>query len=87
MLYIAKLATGLTATALAVTTLAWSPASAADPTIPLDPVQLPGIEAMQNLSPVIQQVARSSGTFSSFAPLGVAAPSWSASAPVPMSFG
>ena len=57
MLYIAKLATGLTATALAVTTLAWSPASAADPTIPLDPVQLPGIEAMQNLSPVIQQAA------------------------------
>jgi hypothetical protein len=56
-LYIAKLATGLTATALAVTTLAWSPASAADPTIPLDPVQLPGIEAMQNLSPVIQQAA------------------------------
>ena len=57
MLYIAKLATGLTATALAVTTLAWSPASAADPTIPLDPVQLPGIEAMQNHSPVIQQAA------------------------------
>jgi len=57
VLYIAKLATGLTATALAVTTLAWSPASAADPTIPLDPGQLPGMEAMQNLSPVIQQAA------------------------------
>lgn len=57
MLYTAKLATGLTATALVVTTLAWSPASAADPTIPLDPGQLPGIAAMQNLSPVIQQAA------------------------------
>lgn len=51
---IAKLATGLTAVAL---TVAASPVAAADPTIPLDPVQLPGLEAVQSLSPVVQQAA------------------------------
>ncbi len=51
---IAKLATGLTAVALTVAT---SPVAAADPTIPLDPVQLPGLEAVQSLSPVVQQAA------------------------------
>ena len=51
---IAKLATGLTAATL---TVALSPWAAADPTIPLDPVQLPGLEAVQSLSPVVQQAA------------------------------
>jgi len=51
---IAKLATGLTAVALTVAT---SPVAAADPTIPLDPGQLPGLEAVQSLSPVVQQAA------------------------------
>ena len=51
---IAKLATGLTAVVLTVAT---SPVAAADPTIPLDPVQLPGLEAVQSLSPVVQQAA------------------------------
>lgn len=51
---IAKLATGLTAVAL---TVAISPVVAADPTLPLDPVQLPGLEAVQSLSPVVQQAA------------------------------
>jgi len=51
---IAKLAIGLTAVALTVAT---SPAAAADPAIPLDPVQLPGLAAVQNLSPVVQQAA------------------------------
>ena len=57
MLQIAKLATGLTAAAFAMTAVVVSPAAAADPTIPLDPGQLPGMEAVQNLSPVIQQAA------------------------------
>ena len=51
---ITKLATGLTALAL---TMATSPVAAADPAIPLDPVQLPGLAAVQNLSPVVQQAA------------------------------
>lgn len=54
MLNIAKLASGLTAVAL---TVALSPVSAADPTIPLDPGQLPGLPAVQSLSPVVQQAA------------------------------
>ena len=57
MLQIAKLATGLTAAAFAMTAVVVSPVAAADPTIPLDPGQLPGMEAVQNLSPVIQQAA------------------------------
>jgi len=57
VLQIAKLATGLTAAAFAMTAVVVSPAAAADPTIPLDPGQLPGMEAVQNLSPVIQQAA------------------------------
>ncbi len=51
---IAKLATGLTTAALTVAT---SPMASADPVIPLDPVQLPGLAAVQNLSPVVQQAA------------------------------
>jgi hypothetical protein len=55
---IAKLAAGLTTAALvAASNLALSPVAAADPTIPLDPGQLPGLEAVQNLSPVVQQAA------------------------------
>jgi hypothetical protein len=54
---ISKLATGLTATAFAMTAVVLSPAAAADPTIPLDPGQLPGLEAVQSLSPIIQQAA------------------------------
>ena len=54
MLKIAKLASGLTAVAL---TGALSPVAAADPTIPLDPGQLPGLQAVQSLSPVVQQAA------------------------------
>ena len=54
MLHIAKLASGLTAVAL---TVALSPVAAADPTIPLDPGQLPGLQAVQSLSPVVQQAA------------------------------
>ena len=57
MLQIAKLTAGLTAAAFAMTAVVVSPAAAADPTIPLDPGQLPGMEAVQNLSPVIQQAA------------------------------
>ena len=57
MSQISKLATGLTATAFAMTAVVLSPVSAADPTIPLDPIQLPGMEAVQSLSPVIQQAA------------------------------
>lgn len=57
MLNIAKLATGLTATAFAMTTVVLCPTAAADPTNPLDPAQLPGLAAVQNLSPVIQQAA------------------------------
>jgi len=51
---IAKLAAGLTTAALTVAT---SPMASADPVIPLDPVQLPGLAAVQNLSPVVQQAA------------------------------
>lgn len=54
MLNIAKLVTGLTTVAM---TVALSPVAAADPAIPLDPGQLPGLQAMQSLSPVIQQAA------------------------------
>jgi hypothetical protein len=56
---IAKLATGLTA---AVLTVALCPVAAADPGIPLDPVQLPGLEAVQSLSPVVQQAAADPGS-------------------------
>ena len=51
---IAKLATGLTTV---VMTVALTPLAAADPAVPLDPVQLPGLQAMQSLSPVVQQAA------------------------------
>jgi hypothetical protein len=55
---IAKLAIGLTTAALVVATnLAFSPVAAADPAIPLDPGQLPGLDAMQLLGPVVQQAA------------------------------
>lgn len=54
MLHIAKLAAGLTAVAVG---LAASPFAIADPTIPLDPGQLPGLEAVQSLSPVVQAAA------------------------------
>jgi hypothetical protein len=54
VLNIAKLATGLTTVAL---TVALSPVAASDPAIPLDPGQLPGLQAMQSLSPVVQQAA------------------------------
>lgn len=54
---IARLAAGLT-TATVVAGF-WCPTAAADPTIPLDPGQLPGLEAVQSLGPVIQQAAAS----------------------------
>jgi hypothetical protein len=58
MSQIAKLAAGLTTAALvAAVNMSLSPVAAADPTIPLDPGQLPGLEAVQNLSPVVQQAA------------------------------
>ena len=58
VLHIAKLAAGLTTAALvASSTMALSPVAAADPAIPLDPGQLPGLEAVQSLSPVVQQAA------------------------------
>jgi hypothetical protein len=53
---IAKLSAGLTAAAL-VAALSLAPVATADPSIPLDPGQLPGLDAVQNLSPVIQQAA------------------------------
>ena len=56
---IAKLATGLSTIAL---TVALSPVAVADPTIPLDPGQLPGLEAVQSLSPVVQQAAADPGS-------------------------
>jgi len=56
---IAKLATGLTAIALTVAT---SPFAAADPAIPLDPGQLPGLQAVQSLSPAVQQAAADPGS-------------------------
>jgi hypothetical protein len=58
MSQIAKLAAGLTTAALvAASNMTLGPVAAADPTIPLDPGQLPGLEAVQNLSPVVQQAA------------------------------
>ena len=58
VLHIAKLAAGLTTAAfVASSTMALSPVAAADPAIPLDPGQLPGLEAVQSLSPVVQQAA------------------------------
>ena len=55
---IAKMAIGLTTAVLvAATNLAFSPVAAADPAIPLDPGQLPGLDAMQMLGPVVQQAA------------------------------
>jgi hypothetical protein len=55
---IAKLALLLTTAALVATTnLMFSPVAAADPAIPLDPGQLPGLDAMQLLGPVVQQAA------------------------------
>lgn len=56
MLEIAKLATGLTAVCTA-TALVLAPLAAADPSIPLDPGQLPGLDAVESLSPVVQQAA------------------------------
>jgi hypothetical protein len=55
----AKLAAGLSAVAL---TVALSPFAAADPTIPLDPGLLPGLPAVQSLSPVVQQAAANPGS-------------------------
>lgn len=57
MLQIAKLTTGLTTAACVAAAIGLSPVAAADPTIPLDPGQLPGLEAVQSLSPVIEQAA------------------------------
>ncbi|WP_445166601.1 Rv1157c family protein [Mycolicibacterium sp. Dal123E01] len=54
---IAKLAIGLTTAVLVAANLGFSPVAAADPTIPLDPGQLPGLDAMQMLGPVVQQAA------------------------------
>jgi hypothetical protein len=55
---IARLAILLTtATLVAATNLGFSPVAAADPAIPLDPGQLPGLDAMQMLGPVVQQAA------------------------------
>jgi hypothetical protein len=59
VLNIAKLANGLTTIAL---TVALSPVAVADPSVPLDPVQLPGLEAVQSLSPVVQQAAADPGS-------------------------
>lgn len=60
---IAKLATGLTAVAVTMAlTTATSPVAAADPAIPLDPGQLPGLPAMQSLGPVVQQAAANPGS-------------------------
>jgi hypothetical protein len=54
VLNFAKLATGLTTV---VMTVALSPVAVADPPIPLDPGQLPGMQAVQSLSPVVQEAA------------------------------
>ena len=54
-----KLVAGLSTAALA---LAACPLAAADPSIPLDPVQLPGMQAVQSLSPVVQQAAANPGS-------------------------
>jgi hypothetical protein len=56
---IAKLAAGLSAVAV---TVALSPFAAADPSIPLDPAVLPGLPAVQSLSPVVQQAAANPGS-------------------------
>ena len=57
MLQFAKLAIGLTTAACVAAAVGLSPVAAADPTIPLDPGQLPGLEAVQSLSPVVEQAA------------------------------
>jgi len=54
-----KLLAGLTTVALGV---AGGPVALADPTIPLDPGQLPGLAAVQSLSPVVQQAATDPGS-------------------------
>lgn len=54
-----KVAAALTTVALG---LAACPAAGADPSIPLDPAQLPGLEALQSLSPVVQQAANNPGS-------------------------
>lgn len=54
-----KLAAGLSAVALG---MAACPLASADPSIPLDPIQLPGLEAVQSLSPVVQQAAATPGS-------------------------
>ena len=56
---IAKLTTALTAVAL---TVALGPVAKADPSVPLDPGQLPGLQAVQSLSPVVQQAAADPGS-------------------------
>lgn len=56
---IAKLTAGLSAVAV---TVAVSPFATADPTIPLDPGLLPGLPAVQSLSPVVQQAAANPGS-------------------------
>jgi hypothetical protein len=56
VLQITRLAAGLT-TAACVAAVALGPAAVADPSIPLDPGQLPGLNAVQSLSPVVQQAA------------------------------
>ena len=57
MLQLAKLTTCLTTAACIAAAVGLSPVAAADPTIPLDPGQLPGLEALQSLSPVVEQAA------------------------------
>ena len=57
MLQFAKLTIGLTTAACVAAAVGLSPVAAADPTIPLDPGQLPGLEAVQSLSPVVEQAA------------------------------
>lgn len=54
-----RLLAGLTTLAVG---LAACPVAQADPTIPLDPGQLPGLEAVQSLSPVVQQAAADPGS-------------------------
>ena len=54
-----KLAAGVSAVALGV---AACPPASADPSIPLDPAQLPGLQAVQSLSPVVQQAAAAPGS-------------------------
>lgn len=54
MPHLARLVAGLTTVLVA---LAGCPMATADPSIPLDPGQLPGLEAVQSLSPVVQAAA------------------------------